>query len=293
MRKEPISHKIVAWLSIIRAGNAIALGYAAVVGYMLGGLNNLSGTVMLLLFVAAFAIGSSSNILNDYYDLPIDLINKPWRPLPSGLISAKTAYAVAIVLAIVGITASATISIVNGLIAFTAFMLSYAYSRYLKRMLILGNVTIAFLSCLTIVYGGVASKSVGINVIIASVFAFLLNLGREFIKGIEDIEGDRRFGVRTLAAVLGPKIAYTASVITFSVLICLSLLPYLLLSYSVYYLVLAVVGVDLTILVALVKASTLRSKDALRASRILKVAAFCGITAFFVEALKLHYGLIV
>lgn len=285
MNNATLSRNIIAWLSIIRIGNAIALGYAAIVGYLLSASKSITvdGITILKIFIAAFVIGGSSNIINDYYDSPIDAINKPWRPIPTGLIKAKTAYFVAIMFAIAGIVLSFSTSLINGLIALIAFILSYGYSRLLKKVFVVGNIVVAFLTSLSIIYGGIASSMLKNDIIIASILAFLLNLGREFIKGIEDIEGDRKYGVKTIAIMLSTKKAFVASLVVFSVLIIFSIIPYLVLNYSILYLVLALIGVDVVTILALIKTSSLQPNDALKASRLLKIAAFCGITAFLVK----------
>lgn len=281
-----LTRRVLPWLTIIRVGNAIALGYAAIVGYLLGVPKPLNILIMLKLFVSAFIIGGSSNIINDYYDLPIDLINKPWRPIPSGLIKAKVAYNVAMGMAIIGIAISVLVSFVNGLIALLAFVLSYLYSKTLKKVFIVNNIIIATLTSLVIIYGGAASE-LGAHVAIATLFAFLLNLGREFMKGIEDVEGDRMYNIRTLATVMGVRPAYFISSTILLTLIGLSLLPYVILGYSVYYLAIVLIGVDTVILMAMIKAASLRPADALKASRMLKIAVFSGITAFLFEAINI------
>ncbi|MCC6015770.1 MAG: geranylgeranylglycerol-phosphate geranylgeranyltransferase [Desulfurococcaceae archaeon] len=281
--------KFSAWFSIIRVGNCIALSYAAIIGYLLAYRRYPDIIDVLKLILSVFTIGGSSNIINDYFDAPIDSINKPWRPIPSGIIKPKSALAASIIMGLTGIAIAFNISFLAGLLASVAFTLSYLYSYKLKKVLLVGNIVVAFLAALSIVYGGTVF---GINnarisdVAIASLFAFLLNLGREFLKGIEDVVGDKKYGIQTIATCFGVKIAYMSSVVIFSILIMLSIVPYLMLRYSIYYLVIALVGVDLTVLISLIISSTLNPRDALKATRILKIAVFVGISAFLVEALK-------
>lgn len=287
--KVNLKKRVLAWINILRVGNCIALGYAAIVGYMLGVEKILDLSTLVKLFVSAFIIGGSSNIINDYFDAPIDSINKPWRPIPSGLIKATVAYAVAIAMGVIGIVIAFTINSFTGAIALAAFILSYLYSYKLKKVLIIGNLVVAFLAALSIAYGGLASPNIRIyNVVIATLYAFLLNLGREFLKGIEDVEGDKKYEVSTLATVYGVKTAYISSLITFLILIVLSIVPYLLLGYSLYYLAIAIFGVDLIIVVSLLIASSFNPRDALKATKLLKLAVFNGITAFLIEALRIY-----
>lgn len=283
-----VARKLLAWLTITRVGNCLALGYASIIGYLLSRPEVLNPTIMVRLFVAASTIGGSSNIINDYYDAPIDAINKPWRPIPAGLIKPRTAYVVSMLLACIGVAISFSITYLNGFIALIAFILSYLYSFKLKRTLLVGNIVVAFLAALAIVYGGLTTSKLEIHVILATLFAFMLNLGREFIKGIEDIEGDKVYGVTTLATALGIKAAYVSSFAVFCTLMALSIIPYIVLGYSLYYLVIALFGVDIILAVSLIKVSSLKPRDALKASRILKIAVFLGITAFLIEALRYY-----
>ncbi|MEM1559937.1 MAG: geranylgeranylglycerol-phosphate geranylgeranyltransferase [Ignisphaera sp.] len=284
-----LRRKILAWIDIIRVGNCIALGYATIVGYILGGSKVFDQAMLFKLFIAAFVIGGSSNIINDYFDASIDAINKPWRPIPMGLIKANEAYFVSLIMGFIGIILSFTITYMNGIVALIAFALAYLYSFKLKKVLLVGNLIVAFSAALSIIYGGFASTNIVIDTVLATLFAFLLNFGRELLKGIEDVEGDKKYYIRTLAAVKGIKVAYVSSLIVFIILMLLSIIPYVFIGYSMYYLIMTLCGVDLVIIVALTIASSLQPKDALRSTRMLKVAVFVGITAFFVEGLKKYF----
>jgi len=283
-----ISRKIVAIAKLFRIGNDIALGYASIVGYLL--CNGKSIYSIILLFIAAFLVGAGANTINDYIDREVDRINKPWRPIPSGIINPIEALYIAILTTAIGIIISAFLSPLNGLIAFIASILAYLYSIRLKKVLLIGNIVVASLTGLAIIFGGAlssiegSSKMLQLDIIIASLYATLLNLGREFLKGIEDVEGDKKLGIKTLATVFNPYIAYNASLAIYLLLIGLSFIPYLTLNYSIYYLILAIF-VDLTIILSLYVARSLKSDDAWRATRILKISAFIGISAFLAEAI--------
>lgn len=267
---------IKAWLSIARIGNDFALGIAAIIGYVLGGGADLLH--MITLFIVGLLLGAGGNIVNDYFDRYVDAINKPWRPIPSGLISAKVAYRVSILLFIIGTLMAFSLSYTNGFIALIAAILVYMYSYRIKGVLLFSNIVVAFLVSLSIIFGGVAS-TFNLDILVASLFAFLLNIGREFLKGIEDIEGDRIMNIRTIATVYGPFRAYIAAFTVFVILVILSIIPYLFLNYSTIYLVLTA-GVDITILYSLYTARSLSPSSALRATRLLKVSVFLGLLAF-------------
>lgn len=270
--------KLRAWLSLVRIGNTIAVGLAAFVGYVICG-GDLSSYKPLLLFIAASSIAAGTYVINDYFDRDIDSVNKPWRPIPSGLVSARMAYAVALGLLCTGVAISMTISIPSLVIAIVAAILSYLYSWKLKKMFIVGNIVVSLSAALSIIYGGAATSN-PIPASIPALYAFLINLGREFVKGIEDVEGDKMYGVNTLATRYGVHTAYTASLTVLLLLVAISPLPFIALNYSLMYLLIAVVGVDIPILVALFTARKKDPESAWRATRIMKISLLMGLIAF-------------
>jgi len=82
------------------------------------------------------------------------------------------------------------------MIVLFSIVLLFLYSKYLKRIPLLGNVTVAFLTGLVFIFGGVVVSNPG-AAIVPAVFAFLINLIRELVKDMEDIEGDKIAGVIT------------------------------------------------------------------------------------------------
>ncbi len=270
------------WLGLLRIGNSLVIGFAAVTGYVVG--ENYDVYHAGLLFLSAMMIGCYGNIINDIYDVEIDRINKPWRPLPSGRISIRTAWLLAILMAGLGISLSFLINIYCMVIAVSAVFLLYAYSRWIKRRGFTGNLLIAFLSFLVVVYGGVVTP-IPWRSLIPGLYAFLIIVGREILKGLEDIEGDRRHGVSTIAVKYGVRKALVMGMIFLLTVVLISPLPYLYMNMNVFYLITAVLGVDVPILTALKIILVDPVKYAWRATRILKIPLFMGLMAFFLGAM--------
>jgi len=273
-----LEDKLRAWLSLVRIGNTVIVGLAALVGYVICG-GNISSHKPLLLFIAASSIAAGTYVINDYFDRDIDSVNKPWRPIPSGLVSAYMAYAVALTLLCMGVAISIIISTLSLVIAMVAAVLSYLYSWKLKRVLIVGNIVVSLSAALSIIYGGAATSN-PIPALVPALYAFLINLGREFVKGIEDVEGDRMYRVDTLATRYGVHVAYTASLTVLLLLVAISPLPFIALSYSLLYLLIAVIGVDIPIIVALITARRKNPESAWKATRIMKISLLMGLIAF-------------
>lgn len=209
--------------------------------------------VIKLLFacISGALVAAGANTVNDYYDLEIDRINKPRRPLPSGLVPPKQAHIFSIVLFMIGIGFSLFIHLLGFLIALSSSILLYLYSYRLKRTVLWGNLIVAFISGLAFVYGGLAVGRKH-EAIIVGIFAFFYHLGREIIKDVEDVEGDKTQGIKTLPIVYSAKIALSWATLVFVFLMGLTLVPYFARIFSILYLIVVVVGVDLFLLYVLV-----------------------------------------
>jgi len=273
--------KVRAWLSIVRIGNAVSIGLAAIVGYWVSGGSSIETAIKL--FLSAMLIGAAGNVINDYADREVDAINKPWRPIPSGAISPREALTGFFILNAVGLAIAALLPWTCLLVAAIASVVLALYSLKLKKVLLVGNNVVALMSALNLVYGGLAAPNPLLSLFPAA-YAYLLILGREFLKGLEDVEGDKRFGIKTLATEFGRRCAYIASWIVMGVLIAISPLPYILAHFNLLYIVLATLGTDATIIVALLTARRLDERSAWRATRIMKLSFVFGLLAFLVGA---------
>jgi len=205
-----------AYLEILRPGNAL-MAVIAVLLIML-----ISGDFTVAPFLACFVVfvvTGAGNIINDYFDYKIDAINKPQRPIPSGRISRKNAGIYSALLFIVGIIVAFYINFLLGMIAFLSSLLMIYYAYSLKKALIIGNLTISFLTGLCFVFGGIA-----VGEIIASIYigfyAFLMTMAREIVKDMEDVEGDKKEGAKTFPIIYGMK---SSSILAASFMIIASL----------------------------------------------------------------------
>ena len=190
---------------------------------------------LLIAALSAALIGSGANALNDYFDISIDAINKPSRPLPSRKLSPTLAWHAGWLLLTLGWLLSLSLSSLHVLVASLAILLSYLYNRKLKHYPLVGNGLVAALVALGILYG---SLTTGLPEIgwIGSLFAFLVMFIRELIKDAEDINGDRAAQLHTFPIAYG--IPATCKVLRILILITLFLtpFPYLLGLFSAWYL---------------------------------------------------------
>jgi 4-hydroxybenzoate polyprenyltransferase len=158
---------------------------------------------LFLLSISTVMIAAAGYIINDYYDIKIDYVNKPDKVVVGKLIKRRIVLASHIILNVVGIAIGFYLSLRVGGLNFLAGFLLWIYSNRLKRKALIGNVTIAFLTGLSIAIIAVYYQR-NVSLLMAyAVFAFSINLVREIIKDMEDIRGDMRFGSRTLPIVWG------------------------------------------------------------------------------------------
>lgn len=273
--------KVRAWLSLVRIGNVAMMGLAAIVGYVSGGGSSIEN--MLLAAIVPMLIGAGGNIVNDYFDRFIDAVNKPWRPIPSGMINPSTAHIASIGFMITGVALSLLLPPPCFIIAVIASLLLYEYSRWIKKTGVPGNIVIALLSGLNILYGGFATGNPEAS-ILPSLYAFLLIFGREIYKGIEDVEGDRKYGVHTIAVILGERTAFIIGTIILLLVIAISPIPYIMYDYNIFYLLLALLGVDALIAYSIYLVAR-HPKNAWKATRVLKIPLLVGLLAFLVGVL--------
>jgi geranylgeranylglycerol-phosphate geranylgeranyltransferase len=227
--------KIAGLVKLIRPINCLMMGLAVVIGEAIALKALLTLQPSLLGFFTAFFLTAGTMALNDYYDLEVDLINEPNRPIPSGLIKPKEALIYAFICVLIGISASAMINSSTFIIALISLILMVYYNVKGKKTGLLGNFIVSACVALPFIYGGYAVNNMNFTLWIFALMAFLANTGREIIKGIVDVKGDKIKGIKTLAATIG---AYKASIIAslfFSAAVILSFIPPILNLTSLIY----------------------------------------------------------
>ena len=210
--------KIWAYLKIIRVNNSLFAFLCTLFGfYYMKNLENLF--IAIITSLCTFFIAAGGYALNDYYDFKIDVINKPTRPLPQGTLSLQDAQKISSNLFGTGILLGfflifisffniegAQISSHNSINLFFIVVVNatflFLYALHLKKVCFLGNLIIAWSACSTFLFGALGNDNLK-NIFPLICLSFLYTLLREWVKTIEDYEGDRRENARTLAVVIG------------------------------------------------------------------------------------------
>ena len=238
--------KLSGLLQLIRPINCTMMGFAVIVGASLvdasAHIFSPDMSINLILgFITSFTLTGSSMVINDYYDRPIDAINEPSRPIPSGLVSIREALFLAIALSIIGFAAALRTSLPCLLIAIITWIISATYNTKGKYTGLLGNFLVSTCVVVPFIYGGfTVDKGLTLTTLLFVAIAFLSNTGREVTKGIVDVHGDRSQNVRTIAVLYGEKNAAVVSSIFFVLAVGLSPLPWLLRVVSDWFLPLVI-----------------------------------------------------
>ncbi len=155
--------------------------------------------------LSASLIAAAGYVINDFFDIPIDIINRPNRILPSGKITPKIAYMFSVMLFMLGITASfLTQNFYCVIIAVVNSILLFSYAKMFKMSFLTGNILVSYTTASTFLFGGLCNNNVKNSMIIV-IFAFLYTFIREIVKDGEDIEGDIKLDAKTLAVKIGRK----------------------------------------------------------------------------------------
>lgn len=194
-----------------------------------------------LLVLTTLCIAAAGNIINDIYDVETDSINKPNKVIIGKQVSENLAYNLFFALNIIGVILGFYLSHSVGKSSFFAIFVIisialYVYASYLKGTVLFGNILISLLVAMSIIIVGIfdllpaitpqnrATQLTFFDIIFDyAFFAFLINLIRELIKDIQDVDGDYKSGMNTLPIVLGReranKITFSLSIIPIGVVI--------------------------------------------------------------------------
>jgi 4-hydroxybenzoate polyprenyltransferase len=195
---------IESLLKLTRFGNLIIIGLAQyfTAGFLVG-THTIAGLSLFLLSISTISIAAAGYIINDYYDIKIDYINKPERVVIGKRITRRYAILFHVLLScfgvLIGLYLSWKIAAVNMLSVF----LLWLYSNSLKRLPFIGNLTVALLTGLSIMIVGFFYGTGNPLIVVYAGFAFFMTLVREIVKDMEDLKGDDTFGCRTLPIVWG------------------------------------------------------------------------------------------
>ncbi|AKB25596.1 (S)-2,3-di-O-geranylgeranylglyceryl phosphate synthase [Methanosarcina sp. MTP4] len=221
--------RMIGLFRLFRFELPFAAGVCVVLGELLA-LGELPTTTEIVLgFLSFFFISAAALILNDYFDVEIDRINAPERPLPAGLVTGQDVVLLSIAVTGLGFTTGYLISLEALLVVILVWAVGFLYNWRFKRAGFIGNLMVSFSVGMTFVFGGIATGRPFETIVwFFAVIVMLVDLGEEIAADAMDIEGDRQAGSRSLALVLGRENALKISGAIFLLVIVASILPFFL-----------------------------------------------------------------
>lgn len=262
--------------------------------------SSLSLHVFTLICLSTVLIAAAGYVINDIFDVEIDSVNKPTGKIVGEQISAAKARHLYWILNSMGIAVGLVSGILIDFINFVfihifSAILLWFYSYRYKRIPLAGNIIISFLSAFSLfmlwagemlngdmLFGPYYKPPLLGNILVLGYisFAFTTNLLREIIKDMEDVQGDKAFGCRTLPIVYGLKVSRRVSMVLTALILVMTVLAQVLMGslgwYAMLgYFVLLVQLPLILLLILLIKASAKRHFDLI--SKLIKLIMITGV----------------
>lgn len=188
----------------------------------------------ILLVIATTALAASGNVINDYFDVSADRINRPEKVVVGQYINRRTVLLTHVILTLIGIFTGLFLAFVfrkesYALLFIVVPVILWFYSTTLKKQMLIGNLTVALLIALSAylvvsVEFTALTRQLGTSIVDSQAcsmawfytsgfafFALITNLAREIIKDMEDAEGDRACGCHTLPIEMG--VGYSKTIV--------------------------------------------------------------------------------
>jgi len=196
--------------------------------------------------LTTISIAAAGYIINDIYDIKADIVNKNGKIIINKEIKYRTAIIFYIFLNLFAILLGTYLAftidrILYSLVFLYCIIFLWLYSKSMKKSFLIGNIHISILSSLVLINTALFDIIPNINfkgnesgymilkiILVYSLFSFLITLVREFVKDIEDIEGDICINAKTLPIVLGEE---KTKIIIF----CLTFLIFIMVGFWQYF----------------------------------------------------------
>lgn len=189
-------------LELGRAHSAAGAALAVWVGARLAGAD--WAPWWLAPMLVAFLLSLAGNAWNDAHDLTQDRINRPRRPLPRGAATPIGARRLAGYCLAGALLVALPFGLWSMLGTLLGIGLLLSYTKQLRAVPLLGNGVVGLLAGMALGYGGLLAGNVPAVLLPAAALTLFFS-GRELLKTIHDLPGDRAAGLRTSATEVGPR----------------------------------------------------------------------------------------
>jgi geranylgeranylglycerol-phosphate geranylgeranyltransferase len=229
---------IKAIWELTRLEHGLMYGFGVLIGIIIADKTVLFTELSIFGFLTALLLEAGTFALNDYCDLESDIANgRMDRPLVRGDIRKEEALLIVILATTFGIICASFLSPIVFLLALILAALGILYDLKTKELLAVSNVYIAFTMAIPFIFGGLIAKTERIEMallILASI-AFLAGFGREVMKDIADVKGDAIRNIKSIARIYGTDKARRVVVLSYSLAVILSAVPFFLVNTSYFH----------------------------------------------------------
>jgi len=299
---------MVAFFNLVRWKNLLLIVYIQlllkfVLFSSFNIVSNLSLIQFILLLVSLLCITAAGYIINDIFDLKSDLLNKPEKVIVSKYFSKEKSQQLYKWINSIGIITGIGLALnLNkpsiSLVFIGPSLLLNLYSKKLKSLPIIGNIVVSLLIsfCILILFIldiNTSIKSYDQRIVISiifmlSFFAFFINLIREIIKDIEDVNGDYKLNMKTLPILIGRN--RTKIIVLFLTIFPIGLLSYIIIKYSTTYNAVTFYLLFFSLLPMLFTVLKIKSAKSIKnyktISTYLKIIMLLGITTLLVISIN-------
>lgn len=194
-------YKSWAFLWLIRFIPSSVASLAILAGLRLSGGTN-EPRIISLATLSTFIVTSGCSAWNDYCDRKVDQINLPYRPLPSGILSARLALYYAVGAFFIGNVLAMGLGLESVIFFSLATLTSIAYSPLIKKLPAAKNLYVGIYCASLLIFGGHLGRNIYPTLIPAGITVICLT-ARELLMDIHDIDGDKKGNYQTLPIAFG------------------------------------------------------------------------------------------
>jgi geranylgeranylglycerol-phosphate geranylgeranyltransferase len=278
---DKLNTKIKGIIQLFRPELPFAAGVCVVLGEIVALGRFPSFQEMFPGFMCGLFLSGSAIITNDYFDLEVDRVNAPERPIPAGIVSPIEAIGLSAVTALLGLAAAFSISPLTFILGIFVWLIGFLYNWKFKQKGILGNLMVAVSVAATFILGGMVVGEPWNRIVWTfGLMAFFIDFGEEIAGDAMDMEGDKKRDSRSIAIVRGRSFALLVSSLLFGLVILISFIPVVFGWLGESYLLMMVIT-DLLIIVfttRLLKSKT--PEEGRRSMRGIYLGALFGMLAF-------------
>ncbi|MFC2097584.1 geranylgeranylglycerol-phosphate geranylgeranyltransferase [Bacteroidota bacterium] len=260
----------------------------------------LNGNNFLLLVLAIMMTTTAGYIINDIYDRNIDKYNRGEKQIIGKIISVKAGVYFYVIASVLGLILSFIVAYQTKYMQWLFFyplatVLLWTYSYYLKRTPLWGNLFVSMFCSFVVlliwffeketytilnISNPDEAKSLTINLVFYSVFAFFSTLHREIIKDMEDMEGDKANNCRTYPVLYGIKKTKPIVLIVQLMLLCIIIIYLITVGklFSIWVIIYGIICLILPVSLSIYKLIKAKEgKDYSQLNRIAKIIMVLGL----------------